>query len=45
MYVSLPKYGPDTMTRIEKVQEPLGEATADLEGYYLVTTDHRVIGG
>jgi hypothetical protein len=45
MYVSLPKYGPDTMARIDKVREPLGEATADLEGYFHVTTDHRIIGG
>jgi hypothetical protein len=44
MYVSLPKYGPDTMPRIYKIQEPLGAATADLEGYFLVTTDHRIIG-
>jgi hypothetical protein len=45
MYVSLPKYGSDTMARIDKVREPLGEATANLEGYFHVTTDHRVIGG
>jgi len=45
MYVSLPKYGPDTMPRIDKIRGPLGEATSNLEGYFLVTTDHRLIGG
>jgi hypothetical protein len=45
MYVSLPNYGPDTMPRIDRIQEPLDEATAGLEGYFLVTTDHRLVGG
>jgi hypothetical protein len=44
LYVSLPSYGPDTMARIDKVREPLGEATADLEGEFHVTTDHRITG-
>jgi hypothetical protein len=39
LYVRLPKYGPDTMGRIDKVREPMSEATADLEGYFRVTTD------
>jgi hypothetical protein len=43
LYVSLPKYGPDTMARIDTIQEPLDEATADLDGFFLITTDHRLI--
>ena len=46
MYVRLPQYGPDTMPRINKVREPLwADELCDLEGYFLFTTDHRVIGG
>jgi hypothetical protein len=45
MYVSLPKYGSDTMSRIDQIQEPLDEATANQDGFFLLTTDHRVIGG
>jgi hypothetical protein len=45
MYVSLPKYGPDTLARINQIQEPLDEATAGQDGFFLVTTDHRVVGG
>jgi len=26
MYISLPSYGPDTMSRIDSIQEPLDEA-------------------
>jgi hypothetical protein len=44
MYISLPSYGPDTMARIDSIQEPLDEATADLEGFFLVSTDHRLVG-
>ena len=44
MYISLPSYGPDTMSRIDSIQEPLDEATADLEGFLLVSTDHRLVG-
>ena len=43
MYISLPSYGPDTMSRIDSIQEPLDEATADLEGFLLVSTDHRLV--
>jgi hypothetical protein len=39
LYVRLPSYGTDTLPRIEKVHEPLDEATTDLAGYFLVTTD------
>jgi hypothetical protein len=41
MYISLPSCGPNTMSRIDKIQEPLDEATADQEGFFLITTDHR----
>jgi len=44
MYISLPSYGPDTISRIDRIQEPLDEATADQEGFFLITTDHRLIG-
>jgi hypothetical protein len=44
MYISLPSYCPDTMSRIDSIQEPLDEATADLEGFFLVSTDHRFVG-
>ena len=44
MYISLPSYGPDTMSRIDSIQEPLDEATANLEGFLLVSTDHRLVG-
>jgi len=30
MYISLPSYGPDMMSRIDSIQEQLDEATADL---------------
>jgi len=44
MYISLPSYSPDTMSRIDALQEPLDEATADLDGFFLVSTDHRLVG-
>jgi hypothetical protein len=44
MYISLPTYGPDTMARIDALQEPLDEETADLDGFFLVSTDHRLVG-
>jgi hypothetical protein len=44
MYISLPTYSPDTMSRIDAIQEPLDEATADLDGFFLVSTDHRLVG-
>src|SRR5439155_27106272 len=44
MYISLPAYGPDTMARIDSIQEPLDEATVDLDGFFLVSTDHRLVG-
>jgi len=44
MYISLPSYGPDTMSRIDSIQERLDEATADLDGFFLVSTDHRLVG-
>jgi hypothetical protein len=45
MYLSLPKYGPDTLAGINRIQELLDEATAGQEGFFLVTTDHRIVGG
>ena len=45
LFIRLPKYGPDTMPRIDKVREPLVEAIADLEGDFHVTTDFRIIRG
>jgi hypothetical protein len=45
MYVSLAKYDADTIARIDQIQEPLDAATADQEGFFLVTTDHRIVGG
>ena len=44
LYVSLPRYGPDTMSRIDAIQQPLDEATADMEAFFLVSTDHRILG-
>jgi hypothetical protein len=44
--IRLPKYGPDTRPRLDKVSEPLWEdELCDLKGQILVTTDYRVIGG
>jgi hypothetical protein len=43
LYVSLPRYGPDTMSRIDSIQQPLDEATADMNAFFLVSTDHRVL--
>jgi hypothetical protein len=43
MYISLPSYGPDTMPRIDSIQQPLDDATAHPEGFFLVSTDHRLV--
>jgi hypothetical protein len=45
LYISLPEYGPDTLARINQIQEPLDEATAGQDGFFLLTTDHRVVRG
>jgi len=44
MYVSLPRYGPDTRVQLDAIQGLLDEATADLDGFFLVTTDYRQLG-
>jgi len=44
MYISLPPYDFDTMSRIDAIQEPLAEATADQDGFFLLSTDHRLVG-